>query len=187
MSRWYALAAVATAFGAAVVSAAAQSPESYLHTANAPPRCASPGESPDGAVTVCLGFASGGTRIALSSQSIILSVGDAESSQADCSAGFDATTHDFTVDGVSAPITVVSCRYIAPADLRVNPFFHGNWAVFYRSLLDPGALAPGAHAVTFTTHWIKDFSYSLGCTDPSGRCTVPAGSVEVLTGQLIIE
>jgi hypothetical protein len=179
--------ALAAALAVTVVGAAAQSPESYLHTANAPPKCASPGEAPDAAVTVCQGFAFGGVRIALPSQSIILGVGDAESSQADCRAGFAATTHDLKVDGVPAPITVSPCRYIAPADLLVNPFFRGNWAVFYRTLFDAGALAPGAHAITFTTHWIEDFSYSLGCTDPSGRCTVPAGSVEVDAGQLIIE
>jgi hypothetical protein len=187
MSRWYAVAAVVAASSLPVVSAAAQSPDSFLHTANAAPRCASSGESPDPTVQVCAGFAFGGTRVALTTQSVLLNVGDAEANQTDCSAAFTTTTRTLEVDGQPLPITVVPCRYIPPADELVNPFFHGHWALFYRSLLDPGTLAPGTHTITFTTHWISDFTYSLNCPDPSGRCTVPAGSIEIDTGQLIIE
>ena len=167
-------------------TATADSAQSHLHAFNATAPCASRGQPPDASLAVC-GMTFGVTRLALSSQSVILVVGDAESSHADCANGFAATTHSWMIDGNEVPITVDHCRYIPPNDPLVNPFFRGAWAVAYKNLIKPGALTAGSHTVTFTTNWIHDQTYSLGCTDPSGRCTIPAGSVEIDTGQLIIQ
>jgi len=47
------------------------------------------------------------------------------------------------------------------------------WETDFRYLIPAGALTPGVHTVTWTSTFTSDFSYSLGCTDPSGRCTTP--------------
>jgi hypothetical protein len=183
--RWVCLGAVAM-LAVTAGTASADSPDSYVHTAKAPPPCANSGATPDSAVVVC-GTTFGVSRTALSSQFVVVTVGDAEGSHADCAAGFDATTHTLVIDGIAAPITVVPCRFVALNETQVNPFFRGHWAVFYRYLINPGTLAPGSHTITFTTNWIKDFTFSLNCTDPSGRCTIPAGSVQIDTGELVIQ
>jgi hypothetical protein len=187
MNRWSISLTAAAVLAATAGTASADSPQSYLHTLAAPVPCAGPGGTPDATVSVCQGMIFGGTRVTLTSQAVIVAIGDAESSQIDCNASFDTTTHSIAVDGQGVPITVSPCRYYPSADTRVSPFFRGTWAVGYRYLIDPGALAPGAHTLTWVTRWIEDFTYSLGCTDPSGRCTVPAGSVEIETGALIVE
>ena len=79
---------------------------------------------------VCGGLAFGGIRVALSSQSVLLSVGDAEANRTDCSAAFTTTTRTLEVDGQPLPTTVVPCRYVPPADELVNPFFRGHWGLW---------------------------------------------------------
>ena len=188
MRLMLALALTATAIiGAPGAAYAAASPDGYLHTANSPPRCASPGETPDPSVPFCQAMTLGGTRIALSTQSLILNVGDAESSRADCQSYLDAVVPMFTLDGVSYPITTVPCRYVPPGDALVNPFFRGHWATFNHAFVPAGTLAPGVREVFYSTYFVRDYTYSLSCTDPSGRCTVPAGSFGVSVGTVIIE
>jgi hypothetical protein len=162
------------------------SPIAHLHSAFFLP-CPLYPAPPDTTLQGCNGFGFGQTRVATATQAVVFVVGDAESNRTDCNNGFAATTHTLAIDGNSVPITVNPCRYFPPDFQEINPFFRGYWGVFYKYLINPGTLAAGAHDITFTTHWIEDFTYSLGCTDASGRCTVPAGNVEVDEGQLLIE
>jgi hypothetical protein len=177
---------ILTVAAGAATARAGESPVAHLHSAFFMP-CPDYPAPPDPTLAGCNGFSVGGTRVASVSQAVILAIGDVESSQADCKNGVAATTHTFTIDGNPVPITVDPCRYFPPDFQQINPSFWGNWGVFYKYLIRPGALARGIHDITFTTHWVNDFTYSLGCGDPSGRCTVAAGTVEVDEGQLLVE
>ena len=182
------LAMVCFGVGAAVTSvsgmAAAESGDGYLHNLNAPPLCAFPWETPDPSVPICQArfFA---PRLALTSQSVILRIGDVESSQADCEAYSSGVTTTFKVDGGSVPVTTIPCRYtpMTPDNLTA---FGPLWRTDYRFLIPAGSLAVGVHTVTWTATYNVDITFSLGCTDPSGRCTTPAGTVVTATAELTI-
>jgi len=166
-------AAVVTVLASAAGVASAESASGYLHNLAMPPRCALTSETPDPSAPICQLPNFGAPRLALTSQSVILRIGDAESSRADCAAYSAGVTTTFAVDGAPVPITTQPCRFVPKLD-DFQPFW---WWTEYRYLIPAGSLAPGEHTVTWTATYNTDVSYSLGCTDPSGRCTVPAGTV----------
>jgi hypothetical protein len=183
-----ALAAVVAALASTAGVASGESPEGYLHNLAAPPLCAVLGDAPDASLPVCQARFFGPPRVALTSQSVLLRIGDSESSQADCEAFSAGVTTEFRIDGDPVSITTHPCRYVPqPVDnlegsLPVIPV----WVTEFRYLIPAGALAPGVHTVTWTATYNVDVSYSLGCTDPSGRCTTPAGTVVTSTKELTI-
>jgi hypothetical protein len=146
-----------------------------------------PSGAPDPSLPACqVRFPPGQTGYqALTSQSILFRIGDVEASQADCAAFSAATTVTFTIDGASVPVTIIPCQYIAQPIANLGNFV-GNWFTDRRYLSGPGALAPGVHTETATITYNTSFSYSLSCTDPSGRCTVAAGTVNRFTSTLTV-
>ena len=160
------------AAGAGVASA--ESMNGYLHNLAMPPRCALSWETPDPSVPVCQLINFGAPRLALASQSVILRISDVESSRADCAAYSAGVTTTFTVDDAPVPITTQHCRFVPELGDLGELFW---WWTDYRYLIPAGSLAPGVHTVMWTATYNTEVSYSLGCTDPSGRCTIPAGTV----------
>jgi hypothetical protein len=172
-------AAVLSALGVANAASA----DRYLHDPAAPPLCAFPWTTPDPSVSVCQArfFA---PRLALTSQSVLLRIGDAESSRADCVSYDSGVATTFAIDGQGVSITKIPCH----DEPRVNVAgVMPVWGVDYRHFIPAGTIAPGVHTVTWTSTYTRDVSYSLGCTDPSGRCTVSGGTVVSSTTQLIIQ
>lgn len=165
--------------------ASGESTNAYLHTLAAPPVCAFPWETPDPSVSVCQArfFA---PRLALTTQSIILRIGESEGSQADCTAFAAAQTTTFAIDGAPMPIITQPCRYVALAVDNVSLPALPVWLTEFRYLIPAGALAPGVHTVTWIDTFTSGYSYSPGSGDPSGRCTVPAGTVHTSTTTLTI-
>ena len=176
-----ALVVLATSWAAG--GAAASPAEHYLHSLHAPPLCLG---APDPSLPVCQARFFGTQWQALTSQSILFRIGDIEASRADCEAFLDATTITFAIDGESVPVTTIGCRYVSRPIDNLPTTFVGNWGTDFRYLSEPGQLAPGAHTETVTITYNADVSYSLGCTDPSGRCTTPAGTVYHFTSKLTV-
>lgn len=170
-------------------AASAESTDGYLHNLAAPPLCPLPWETPDPSLPVCQArvFA---PRLALTSQSVVLRIGDFEASQDDCASYFTAQTTTFTIDGAAVPIVVQPCRELPHSidNVITLPAFGADrvWETDYRYLMPAGSLLPGIHIVTWTASFTSSYSYTLGCDDPSGRCTVPAGSVFTSTTTLTI-
>ena len=176
-----ALVVLATSWAAG--GAAASPAENYLHNLHAPPLCLG---APDPSLSVCQVRFFGTQWQALTSQSILFRVGEVEASQADCQAVVDGTTITFAIDGESVLVTTIGCRYVSQPIANLPNVIVGNWFTDFRYLSEPGQLAPGAHTETATFTFNADVSYSLGCTDPSGRCTTPAGTVFHLTSHLTV-
>lgn len=181
---------VAVVFALATAGVASgESTDGYLHNLAAPPLCALPWQTPDPSLSICQArFLA--PRLALTSQSVLLRIGDFEATQADCTS-YDATqTTTFAVDGAPVPVTTQPCRFISQSvdNVVTLPLAGAQtvWGTDFRYLIPAGSLAPGTHTVTWTATFSSDWSYSLGCTDPSGRCTVPAGTVWTETTTLTI-
>ena len=175
---------VALAAACAAGGAAAGPAEQYLHDLAAPPLC--PQDAPDSSLPVCQVRFFGGSWQALTSQSILFRIGDIEASRADCAAFSDATTVVFAIDGVSVPFTTIPCRFVPRPIDNLGADFADSWATDFRYLSEPGALTAGVHTETATITVNSSYSFSLGCTDPSGRCTIPAGTVESFTSELTV-
>ena len=91
-----------------------------------------------------------------------------------------------TVDGVSVDTTSVPCRFVPrPVDNQPIPVIPG-WVNDTRYVIPAGWLTPGTHTLSTTITYTVDVSYSLGCDDPSGRCTHHAGDTFTFTHSLII-
>jgi hypothetical protein len=166
-------------------TARATSPDGYLHSLAMPPFCPFPWGTPDPSLAICQANAFA-PRLALTSQSVILRGGDYEGSLADCTGYATAVTTAFTLDRELIPVTTQPCRYVPRAVENANFFVIPNWDYEVRSLIPAGSLSVGIHTLTWTATFNANFSYSLGCTDPSGRCTVPAGTVFNSTSDLVI-
>jgi hypothetical protein len=183
------LAISAALLASASVTSAAESADGYLHNIAEPARCAAPGQTPDPTQSVCSAhfFA---PRVALTSQTVLLAISDFEASQGDCTSYGDAQTTTFAVDGAPVPITTQPCRYVPQSVDNVITLpvegYDAVWDSERRYLIPAGSLAPGVHTLTWTSTFTSDWSYSLGCGDPSGRCTVPAGSVDTATTTLTV-
>jgi hypothetical protein len=182
----FVLASALVAFAAACAAgvAAADPAEQYLHNLAAPPLC--PQDVPDSSLPVCQVRFFGESWQALTSQSIILRIGEIEATQADCAAFSDATTMTFAIDGAPVPVTQIPCRYVARPIDNLGTGWAGDWGTDFRYLSEPGALAAGQHIEVATLTFNSSYSYSLGCTDPSGRCTVPAGTVNNYTSEITV-
>jgi hypothetical protein len=164
-----------------VTDASADQSDVYVHGPALPTRCPFAWQTPDPSVSTCWArfFV---PSIALTTQSVLLRIGDYEASFADCSAFSLATTTTFQLDGAFVPITNQPCRYL-PLD---TTFDQPVWRTDNRYLIPAGSLSPGDHTITWTTTYNSGYSYSLGCTDPSGRCPIPAGTVQTSTVTLTI-
>jgi hypothetical protein len=173
-----ALAIVGTAGGAAT--------DAYVHTLLTPPRCAPADGTPDLSQPVCsVGFF-GPIRQALTSQAVIVTFLDEESSQADCAAAMAGVETVATVDDVPVGTTTVGCRFVPHAvDNLATPVIPG-WVYDIRYVVSAGSLTPGTHTLGVTDTYRVDVSYSLGCDDPSGRCTHHAGDTFSFTKSLVI-
>ena len=183
------LAISAALLACASASTAAESGDGYLHNIAQPVRCAAQGQTPDPTVSVCsVHFFQ--PRVALTSQTLLLAISDLEASRDDCSSYGSAQTTTFSVDGSPVPITTQPCRYVTQSvdNEFTLPIAGANavWDSEWRYLIPAGSLAPGVHTLTFTSTFTSDYSYSLGCGDPSGRCTVPAGTIDTATTTLTI-
>jgi hypothetical protein len=164
-----------------VTTASADPSNAYLYGPALPTRCPVAWQSPDPSVSTCWArfFV---PSIALTTQSVLLRIGDYEASFADCSAFSSSTTTTFQLDGAFVPITNQPCRYL-PLD---TTFGQPVWRTDYRYLIPAGSLSPGDHTITWTSTFNSGYSYSLGCSDPSGRCPIPAGTVQTSTVTLTI-
>ena len=169
-----ALCLVVTAVAAAMALGA--SSDTYLHTLLTPPRCAAADSGPPTRRSQLLvGLRALSVRQALTSQSVLVGTLDEESSQADCAASMAGVETVFTVDGVPVSTTTVPCRFVPQAvDNQPIPVIPG-WVHATRYVIPADSLTPGTHALGETLTYTVDVSYSLGCDDPSGRCTTPAG------------
>ena len=97
--------------------------------------------------------------------------------------GFETVS---TLDGVQVDTTTVPCRFVSrPLDNQPIPVIPG-WVYAVRYVIPAGSLAPGTHTLSTTGTYTVDVSYSLGCDDPSGRCTHQAGDTFTVTNSLII-
>jgi hypothetical protein len=168
---------------------AAPSADGYLHSIAVPPRCAFPWQSPTTDPVCSDGLFA--PRLATTSQSVILGVSDFEGSLADCQGYVDAQTTVFTIDGSPVPITIQPCREVTQSvpNLLTLPIDGVNavWAVSYRALIPAGSLSPGDYSFSWTITFTSDYTYALGCTDPSGRCLGDAaGTVLTNTNTLTI-
>lgn len=169
------LLAAAVVLTAAIVVPGANadlSADGYLHSIAVPPRCAFPWQSPASDPVCSDGLFA--PRLATTSQSVILGVSDFEGSLADCEGWVNAQTTVFAIDGSPVPITFQPCRMVTQSvpNLLTLPIDGANavWATSSRILIPAGSLSPGDHSVTWTITFTSDYTYSLGCTDPSGRC-----------------
>jgi virginiamycin B lyase len=115
------------------------------------------------------------------SQSILLRLGDVESSAADCSAFTRATRFVFTIDGRPVPVKVIGCRYVAHPIAHIAGGIVGKWFMDGRYSSKSRELLPGRHTVKATLTAVAAYSYSLGCKAASGRCSVRAGTVYAFT------
>jgi hypothetical protein len=168
---------------------AAPSADAYLNSIAVPPRCAFPWQSPTTDPVCSDGLFA--PRLATTTQSVILGVSDFEASRTDCQGYADAQTTVFSIDGSPVPITTQPCREVTQSvpTLLTLPFDGASavWAVSYRYLIPAGSLAPGNHTFTWTITFTSDYTYALGCTDPSGRCLGDAnGTVLTNTNTLTV-
>jgi hypothetical protein len=169
----------------AATSAWGASTDAYVHTLLTPPRCVLAGGTPDPSQPVC-SVGGGPARQALTSQSVLVGFLDVESSQSDCAADVTGVETVATVDGVSVDTTDVQCRFVPqPVDNLSIPVIPG-WVNDTRYVIPAGSLTPGTHTLSTTITYTVDVSYSLGCDDPSGRCTHHAGETFTFTKSLII-
>jgi hypothetical protein len=186
------LLAVALVLTAAIMvpgANAALSGDGYLNSIAVPPRCAYPWQSPTTDPVCSVGLSA--PRLATTSQSVILGLSDFEGSRADCQGFVDAQTTVLAIDGSPVPITTQPCREVTQSvpNLLTLPFDGANavWAVSYRYLIPAGSLSPGDHTFTWTITFTSDYTYALGCTDPSGRCLGDAkGTVLTITNTITI-
>jgi DNA-binding SARP family transcriptional activator len=155
----------------------------------APPMCASPSETPNASLSSCQAhfFA---PRVALTSQSVLLTISDWEATRADCATYSAAQTTTFAVDGEPVLYTTVPCQHVTHSidNVITLPLLDAPtaWGMQDRYLIPARTLTPGTHTLTWTSTFLSDYSYSLGCTDPSGRCTTKAGTVATSTTNLTI-
>jgi hypothetical protein len=158
----------------------------YLHDLPAPALC--PRTAPDPSLDICQARFFEPPFQVLSSQYVLLRIGDFEANHASCEAFSRSTTETFLIDGSAVPFTTIPCRYVAkdPANM---PFPAGSWGTDFRYLIAPGMLAPGVHTVTYIL--TADSTYTITgpppfCYDPSGTCTIVAGTTFTSTNQLIV-
>ena len=179
LARLGAVVLVLAAFAGVAGVASATSPDGYLHGLNAAPLCptTSPGPLDQPSDTCQIRFFTPVVPQALTGQSILFRVGDFEASRADCDAFTDSTVVTFAIDGVAVPVTAVTCRFIPRPVDNIPSVIVGYWFVDFRYVSAPGQLAPGSHTAHVVITAVADYSYSLLCDDPSGRCVVPAGTV----------
>jgi len=174
------------ALAVAATAARGASTGAYLHTLLTPPRCAPADGTPDPSQPICSVGSFGPVRQALTSQSVLVTFLDEESSQADCAAAMAGVETVATVDGVPVDTTTVACRFVQqPLDNVAMPVIPG-WVYDVRYVIPAGLLTPGTHTLAVTDTYTVDVSYSLGCDDPSGRCTHHAGDTFTFAGSLII-
>jgi hypothetical protein len=178
------LATVVAACVVVVATASAESPDGYLHNWTAPPRC--PQGVADASIPVCQVTFFGTGYEASTSQSILFRVGDFEATAEDCRTVSTSVTVTFTIDGTLVPVTELPCRFIPIPIDNVSLAFVGYWGTDFRYVSPPAALVSGTHVETATFFVDSSFTYSLGCGDPSGRCTVPAGTVFTYTSDVTI-
>ena len=168
------------------MSALGASTDAYVHILLTPPRCALADGTPDPSQPVC-GVGVVRPRQALTSQSVLVGVVlDEESSQADCAAAMTGLETVFTVDGVLVDTTTVPCRFVPRSvDNQPIPVIPG-WVYAIRYVIPAGSLAPGTHTLSLTGTYTVDVTDSLGCDDPSGRCSHRAGDTFTSTSSLTI-
>ena len=188
MKRLLAVAGSIVALFAVAATASAESADRYLHSIAMPPKCAFAWNQPDPSLSVCW-VSPWVDHAALASQSLILAVGDFEATREDCES-WRRQTMVFTVDGSPVPITTQPCREVSRSidNVITLPFFGADtvWGASFRYLIPAGSMSLGVHTFTATSTYTSDYSYTLGCDDPSGRCTVPAGTVASSTSAFTI-
>jgi hypothetical protein len=128
-------------------------------------------------------FAPNGTNTysAANSDLIMFRLSHAEASFDECNSWVSDTTLTFTIDGSAQTYSSQACQYVASP---VNNLFIsqiGTWVADIRVTTGQYALGPGTHTATITTVVNTPFTYTLGCTAPSGLCTAKAGLTTTYT------
>jgi hypothetical protein len=159
----------------------------YLHNLPAPVLC--PRTAPDPSLDICQARFFEPPFQVLSSQYVLLRIGDVEANQASCEAFSRSSTETFLIDGSPVPFTTIPCRYVAMPPENLGSEWTGNWGTDFRYLITPNMLTPGVHTVTYTQ--VADSTYTITgppdfCPDPSGTCTILAGTTQTFTNQLIV-